>query len=371
MERKVKGTTSFQVAVFTLITAAVFIAVSGSALAAQHESPAGPPNISTFSVVAYDPNTGEVGAIVQSKFFAVGSLVIYADSSVGAIASQAYGNPYYGTEGMELMRHGLTPEEAINLIARYDMDAERRQVGMVSTMEGGMAHTYTGSECMDWAGGLTGVAPDGVVYSVQGNILTGQDVVGAMAFAMEHGELPEEAELTDNEVAALGMDDFVGRLLLAMLAGQAMGGDSRGMQSAALLVAQPGMGYGGYTDVKYDLRVDDAEDPFDELARLLNLARPFALTNEGYNVLYAGEYEKAVKIFSYLAAMEPDYGFHHYNLACALSLSGQLEGAMVELEIALGLEESLRQHASQDPDLEPLHEMDGFDDLVVYDQPEE
>jgi uncharacterized Ntn-hydrolase superfamily protein len=320
------------------------------------------PDIATFSVVAYDPATGEVGVAVQSRFFAVGSVVPWAQAGVGAVASQAYGNPAYGPRGLRSMQSGAVPEDAIRTVLRGDKDAKRRQIGMVSVAHE-RAATHTGEECMTWAGGRTGVAPDGVAYAVQGNILAGEDVVDQMAAAMEDpNNVPQL--LSANESAALATRDLAGRMLGALLAGEAAGGDSRGMQSAALKVCQKDAGYGGYDDVKYDLRVDDAPDPFDELARLLNLARPIALTNEGYLKLYAGQHEEAQRVFETLIELQPEEASHHYNLACALSLGGKLDEAMAELKLALAKDEKLRQAAGQDPDLEALRDRAEFVELT-------
>ena len=325
--------------------------------------PAAADNIATFSVVAYDPSTGEVGVAVQSKFFAVGSVVPWCEAGVGAVASQAYGNPTYGPRGLALMAAGATPEEAIVAVLQGDEEAERRQIGMVSALTGEAA-TYTGAECQSWAGGKTGVTHDGIVYAVQGNILTGSAVVEAMAMGVETGGAIPDTLLTDNEGRALRVHDFAGRLLAALINGQTMGGDSRGQQSAALRVSQAGMGYGGYTDVKYDLRVDDAEDPFDELARLLNLARPSALITDGYNKAYAGEFDDAFRIFQFLIELDPDDLTHHYHYACALALAGWESEALVHLEIALHYDPSMIGQAREDPDLESLREMDRYKQLV-------
>jgi uncharacterized Ntn-hydrolase superfamily protein len=300
---------------------------------------------------------------VQSKFFAVGSVVPWARAGVGAVASQAFGNPLYGPQGLELMADGLSPQVAIDTCLTGDEDALRRQIGMVSALTGEAA-TNTGSECMSWAGGRTGVTMDGLVYSVQGNILTGPEVVDAMANALQSGDIPEIEELTVNEERALGLEDFAARLLKALIAGQQLGGDSRGMQSAALLVCQEGAGYGGYTDVKYDLRVDDAENPFDELARLLNLARPFALINEGYNYAYAGDFPRAFEIFEFLIQLDPEDLTHHYHYACALALAGDSAAALMHLRIALEFDPEMIQHAQEDPDLASLHELDAYHDIV-------
>jgi uncharacterized Ntn-hydrolase superfamily protein len=342
----------------TFIRICLIVAMAAATLMLTSASRPARLNIATFSVVAYDPATGEVGAAVQSKFFAVGSVVPWARAGVGAVASQAYGNPTYGDRGLKLMAGGETPDEAIRMVLRGDTDAQRRQLGMVSVAQA-RAATYTGTECMAWAGGKAGVAPDGVVYAVQGNILTGPEVAEAMARAMEH---PAEfqATFTDSERTALATPDLAGRMLGALLAGQSAGGDSRGMQSAALKVCQQDAGYGGYNDVKYDLRVDDAANPFDELARLLNLARPIALTNEGYLKLYAGDHQAAQLIFEKLVELEPQEPSHHYNLACAYCLAGRLDEAMVQLKLALAADAKLRQAIGQDPDLAALYEREDF-----------
>lgn len=340
-------------------------------------------NIATFSVVAYDPRTGETGVAVQSKFFAVGSVVPWCRAGAGAVATQAFGQTTYGPKGLELLENGLLPKEALENLLADDKDKERRQIGIVkvfdtqnanSALE--MTETYTGVECMDWAGGKTGVTADGIIYSVQGNILTGPEVVHAMAWGIEQSDdmtaaefiaaipFKGEYELGKSSQKALEIGDFPGRLLRALIAGQIAGGDSRGMQSAALKVAQEGAGYGGFNDVKYDLRVDDAVDPFEELARLLNLARPFALTTEGYNLLYAGELIRAIDIFESLTKIEPNNASHHYNLACAYALSNRLEDALTALAIALPLDPTMIPHAKGDPDLTTLHGNPIFENLI-------
>ncbi len=347
---------------FTALTISMAAGLIWSSVGTAAE-PAAERNIATFSVVAYDPSTGEVGVAVQSRFFAVGSVVPWCWASAGAVASQAYGNPTYGPRGLALMADGATPEEAIAAVLQGDEDAERRQLGVVSVLTGEAA-TYTGTECTAWAGGKTGVTHDGIVYSVQGNILAGSAVVEAMAMGVETGGAIPDTLLTDNEGRALRVHDFAGRLLAALINGQAMGGDSRGQQSAAMLVCQAGAGYGGYTDVKYDLRVDDAADPFDELARLLNLARPFALITDGYNKAYAGDYEDAFEIFQYLIELDPEDLTHHYHYACALALAGDSDAALTHLEIALAYDPAMIDHAREDPDLESLRELERYKQLV-------
>jgi uncharacterized Ntn-hydrolase superfamily protein len=203
--------------------------------------------VATFSIVAFDSGTEELGVAVQSKFLAVGSIVPWARAGVGAVATQAMANVDYGPRGLELMSRGKTAEETVGALISADDEREHRQVGVVDAR--GRAATFTGSECFEWAGGVTGES-----YAAQGNILVGQETVEAMAKTFESAG-----------------DDLAGRLLTALDAGQAAGGDSRGKQSAALLVVREGGGYGGNNDRSLDLRVDDHPEPIKELIRLREL----------------------------------------------------------------------------------------------------
>jgi uncharacterized Ntn-hydrolase superfamily protein len=203
--------------------------------------------VATFSIVAFDSGTEELGVAVQSKFLAVGSIVPWARAGVGAVATQAMANFDYGPRGLELMSRGKTAEETVEALISADDEREHRQVGVVDAR--GRAATFTGSECFEWAGGVTGES-----YAAQGNILVGQETVEAMAKTFESAG-----------------NDLAGRLLTALDAGQAAGGDSRGKQSAALLVVREGGGYGGNNDRSLDLRVDDHPEPIKELIRLREL----------------------------------------------------------------------------------------------------
>ncbi|MDP9378636.1 MAG: DUF1028 domain-containing protein [Chloroflexota bacterium] len=203
---------------------------------------------STFSIVSWDPEHQELGVATQSKFLAVGSVVPWTMAGVGAIATQSWANTSYGPRGLELLARGAHPQEALDMLLSDDPDRESRQVGVVDTL--GRAATYTGSGCFPWAGGRTG--PN---YACQGNILVSGETVDAMASVFEGSEGQELAV----------------RLVAALRAGQAAGGDSRGQQSAALVVVKPGGGYGGFNDRFLDLRVDDHPEPIEELARLLRL----------------------------------------------------------------------------------------------------
>jgi uncharacterized Ntn-hydrolase superfamily protein len=207
------------------------------------------PSISTFSIVARDQQTGEIGVAVQSKFIAVGSVVPYAHAEVGAIASQAWGNTRYGPVGLDLLSRGKTAEEVVNLMTKADPNREHRQLTVIGTE--GNASIFTGKECKDWAGGKTGLN-----YAVQGNLLAGADVIDAMSLGFEeaNGTLAE-------------------RMIASLHAAQKAGGDKRGKQSAALLIVKAGWGYGGLSDRFRDLRVDDHPTPVKELERIYYLHR--------------------------------------------------------------------------------------------------
>lgn len=217
-------------------------------IAARAEAPL----VATFSIVAADPRTGELGVAVQSRFLAVGAVVPWAKAGVGAVATQALGNTTYGPEGLRLLAAGVAPDVAIKQLTEHDEDRDVRQVGMVSA--DGKTATFTGADCRAWAGGRTG--PN---YAVQGNILAGETVVAAMAESFEK--------------SAESGKDLGQRLIDALAAGQTAGGDKRGMQSAALLVVRQGWGYAGLNDRYRDLRVDDHAEPIAELQRIFELHR--------------------------------------------------------------------------------------------------
>ena len=206
------------------------------------------PLVATFSIAACDLPAGQWGVAVQSKFLAVGSVVPWAEPQVGAVATQAYANPRYGPDGLALLRDGSPADEVVRRLTDADEDRDHRQLGVVDT-NGGSA-TYTGSKCMDWAGGVAGAG-----FAAQGNILVGEETVTALARMFSE---------TDGQPLAR-------RLIDCLAAAQAAGGDSRGQQSAALLVVKRDAGYAGLSDVLVDLRVDDHVEPIAELARLYDI----------------------------------------------------------------------------------------------------
>lgn len=202
---------------------------------------------STYSIVACDLERNEWGIAVQSKFLAVGAVVGWADPAAGAVATQAFAKVSYGPDGLELLRSGLSAEEAVVALTAADEGRDHRQLGIVDRE--GRAATYTGAACFEWAGGRVGPG-----YAAQGNILVSEETVEALAVTFESSAGSSLAE----------------RLLECLATAQRAGGDRRGQQSAALLVVSPGRGYDG-SDALVDLRVDDHADPIPELRRIYGL----------------------------------------------------------------------------------------------------
>ncbi|MGM0754069.1 MAG: DUF1028 domain-containing protein [Bacillota bacterium] len=226
----------------------------------------------TYSIVGYDPEEKEWGIAVQSKFLGVGSVVPFAKAGVGAVATQSYANTSYGPHALQLMEEGKTAEEALDIITQDDPERPLRQVGLIDA--GGNPATFTGEGCYDWAGGQIGKH-----FAAQGNILVDENTVKAMA---------ETFESTTGSLAE--------RLLHALDAGQEAGGDSRGMQSAALLVVKESGGYGGFNDRYIDLRVDDHASPIKELKRIYLLHQLyFKESDPGRVVLLEGEIHDEVE----------------------------------------------------------------------------
>ena len=203
--------------------------------------------VATYSIAACDLGAGQWGVATQSKFLAVGSVVPWAEPHVGAIATQAYANPRYGSDGLKLLRDGLSAQEVVERLTAADEGRDHRQLGVVDAE--GRSASFTGNECLEWAGGRTGDC-----YAAQGNILVSAETVDAIAdtFEATAGPLAE-------------------RLLDCLDAAQAAGGDRRGQQSSALLVVEKDGGYGKLSDLLVDLRVEDHERPLAELRRLYGL----------------------------------------------------------------------------------------------------
>ena len=208
-------------------------------------------SVNTFSIVASDPNNNSYGVAVASKFLAVGSVVSWAKSEVGAIATQAHAKIAFGPDGLQMLEGGCSASEVLSTLILDDPGAETRQLAIIDAHGGVAAHT--GIKCHEWAGHIIGEH-----FSCQGNILAGPETLDAMeaSFVSTTGELSD-------------------RLIASLEAGDAAGGDSRGKQSAAILVVKPGGGYGGDTDRYLDLRVDDHQDPVNKLSRLVKMHHLF------------------------------------------------------------------------------------------------
>jgi len=216
---------------------------------------------STFSIVAYDPNRGDFGVAVASKFIAVGHIVPWAEVNVGAVATQSYANPSFGPKALKLLKEGLHPKEVIKKLLYKDDKKRLRQIGLVSKLG---AYAYTGDRCLEWAGQIVGDN-----YSIQGNILTGPEVLQSM----EKAYLNTSGELVD-------------KLLRSLIAGDEAGGDRRGKQSAAIIVVRECGGYGGCEEGvgKYvDIRVDEHNEPVKELLRIFRIWEITILEREDPN----------------------------------------------------------------------------------------
>ena len=296
--------------------------------------------VATFSIAGRDSATGDLGVAVQSRFFAVGSVVPWARAGVGAIATQALANTTFGPDGLDLLARGHTPEATLLELLAPDKDRDRRQVGIVDAH--GASVNFTGRQCMSWAGGHRGAD-----YTVQGNILVSQATVDSMAAAFEatSGTLGE-------------------RLMRALEAGQAAGGDSRGMESAAILIVRKGGGYGGWNDRYCDLRVDDSREPIKELRRLFDIWQGQALVLEGYKFVERAEWDRAFADGEAAIRLHPADGEPYYDLACYYSRAGRKADALARLAAALSRDPALAARARADTDFQPLSSDADFMKLV-------
>lgn len=289
---------------------------------------------STFSIVAADPATGEVGVAVQSKYFAVGAVVPWAKAGVGAVATQAAGIAGYGPRILGLLEEGLAPAEALERALAGDPGRETRQLGAVSAA--GVAAAFTGADCNEWAGHDLGPG-----FAVQGNILAGEDVVRELARAFRETE-----------------GDLAERLVAALEAGQAAGGDRRGQQSAAVIVERAGAGAGGRLglDRICDLRVDDHERPIEELRRLLSIHQRWAVLRRAFDHHALQEYAEGAAVLAAGLERFPGDPVLLYDLACYESMAGRREDALAHLRQAIELDGSLKDLARGDGDFAALRD---------------
>lgn len=267
----------------------------------------------TFSIIARDPATGELGMAVQSKTLAVGSRTMTIKGGVAVIAHQSASNPMYGALGLELLGTGMSPQQALDMMLRGDEGRESRQVAILDMT--GRTAAYTGTGASEWKGHRCGTN-----YCTQGNILVGPGVVEALARTFE----ASSGTLAD-------------RLLMAMDAGQAAGGDSRGTQSAALVVARPLAGAAGFGDRVVDLRVDDSRAPLTELRRLLNMFQARSLVAEAYARLRERAFDAASAAAHAARAKSPEYDETWVAWAAAELAAGRTSGAIEGIRKAIEL----------------------------------
>jgi uncharacterized Ntn-hydrolase superfamily protein len=292
----------------------------------------------TYSIVAVDTETGEVGVAVQSKYFCVGAVVPWARAGVGAVATQAAGVAAYGPRILDLLAEGLEPREAIERALADDENRATRQLGVVDAR--GRAASWTGAGCNEWAGDQQG---DG--FAVQGNILAGEAVVEEMARAYRE---------TEGSLAE--------RLMASLEAAEAAGGDRRGRQSAAMIVERPGSAASRREGVDriLDLRVDDHPEPIEELRRLLGIWDRWHVALASYELYEKGAYEEALAETDRALARLGDDALLFYNRACYASLAGRRDEAVAALARALELDPSMLEMARADSDFAPLADDEGF-----------
>lgn len=267
---------------------------TGSALRPSH----------TFSIVARDPVTGDLGVAVQSHWFSVGALVTWAEPGVGAVATQSFVEPAYGPKGLALMGSGASAPDAMAQLVAADPQSAVRQLGFVDAQ--GRAASHTGAKCIQFAGDHVGNG-----YAVQANLMGNAKVVPAMAAAYE---------------AAKG--DLADRMLAALDAAQAVGGDIRGCQSAAILVVSGKRGDAPWNEKKLDLRVEDSAAPLPELHRLVVLARAYDQMNQGDAAVEKADIPGAVAHYGAAAKAVPDNMEMVYWQAVALADHGQVDAAI-------------------------------------------
>lgn len=266
--------------------------------------------VATYSIVARDPATGQLGVAVQSHWFSVGPIVPFAEAGVGAVATQSFVDPSYGPLGLELMKAGRPAPDALAGLVRADGNPEVRQVAMIDA-EGRVA-AHTGENAIIAAGHQVGEN-----YSVQANMMESATVWPAMAEAFESTE-----------------GDLAARMLAALQAAQAEGGDIRGRQSAALLVVSGDPTGLSWVDRIYDLRIEDHPRPLEELARLLHLARAYRAMNAGDEAMTTNDVAAAIRHYDRASAMVPDNAEMVYWTGVTLASEGRVEESLPRFERA-------------------------------------
>lgn len=286
--------------------------------------------VATYSIVARDPATGELGVAVQSHWFSVGSMVSWAEAGVGAVATQSFVDPSYGPLGLSLMKAGRAAPDALAALLAGDANRDVRQVGMVDAE--GRAATHTGGLCIPAAGGQAGKA-----YAVQANLMEKATVWPAMARAYE---------------AATG--DLADRLLAALDAAQAEGGDIRGRQSAAIVVVKSRSTGRPWADRVFDLRVEDHEDPLGELRRLVRLQRAYNHMSAGDDCVAVADWACAEREYGAARSLEPAHAEMAFWYGVALATAGKLEAARPLFAQAFAADPHWRELVRRLPDVKQL-----------------
>jgi uncharacterized Ntn-hydrolase superfamily protein len=322
-------------------------------LVVSTHTPAQTPDwFATFSIIAYDPATNDLGVGVQSHAFTAGAAVPYAIPGIGAVATQAAANRLYGPKAIELLKQGLSPAEVVKRLTDEDPGRDTRQLAVIDAK--GRSAVYTGKHVVDrnadaadfihlggYAGHVTGRN-----FSVQGNTLASEDVLKNMARAYEQGK-----------------GTMAERMMDALDAGQSAGGDTRGMQSAGLLVVRP---VPPGSNIVVDLRVDDAVDPFKELRRLLNinLGMPRKLTDQSAELAKAGKFDESIARVKEALEIQPNSDTLHYALAQRYAQADRPLQALVPLREAIRLHPNLARQAAVDPIFGKMRDLPEFKRLV-------
>jgi uncharacterized Ntn-hydrolase superfamily protein len=316
------------------------------------------PWFGTFSIIAFDPATNELGVGVQSRAFGAGAAVPYAKPGVGAVATQASANRQYGPRAIALLEQGLSPEEVIKRITDEDPGRDTRQVAVIDTR--GRSAVYTGKRVIDrnsdpkdlvHLGGYAGHV-SGVNFSAQGNTLASKAVVDAMAAAYQNGK-----------------GSMADRLMDALDAGQSKGGDTRGIQSAGILVVRPLPANSESTVERIvDIRVDDHEEPFKELRRLLQMTQgvPNRLTNESAALAKAGKFAEAIAEQKKALEINPRAETLMYALAQRYAQAGETQWALEYLSRAIRRQpKQWKAQAAEDPIFAKLKDLPAFKKLIA------
>lgn len=308
----------------------------------EERSPGGEEFVSTFSIIGYDPATQELGIGVQSRAFRAGAIVPWAVAGVGAVATQAAANQTYGPRAMELLREGKTPQEVVDLLTSEDPGRDRRQLAIIDPRGRVAAYTGAGLDAIGrYAGHIVGEN-----FSAQGNTLAGPQVVSelARAFRETEGELAE-------------------RLMAALEAAQAAGGDSRGMQAAGIYIVKPIDG-DRTTDKWVDIRVDDADDPFRELRRLMEMSLAGRQADRAEALRTQGKLREAVAAQEKATRMNPRQSGAFFRLAEWHAEAGQDREALNALRRAIGMSPQLRERATSSDAFARLRSGEEFRALI-------